>query len=112
MIEVLQAGAEKAVAVMNQGREQTVVCVEQTETASEALNLITDAVHKAYEVSTRIEQAAHEQHTVSSEISERLENIVGIAEETTFGAQQTSDSSAEVARLAEELQESIGRFKV
>lgn len=112
MIEVLQAGAEKAVAVMNQGREQTVVCVEQTETAGEALNLITDAVHKAYEVSTRIEQAAREQHTVSSEISERLENIVGIAEQTTIGAQQTSDSSAEVARLAEELQESIGRFKV
>lgn len=112
MIEVLQAGAEKAVAVMNQGREQTVVCVEQTETAGKALNLITDAVHKAYEVSTRIEQAAREQHTVSSEISERLENIVGIAEQTTIGAQQTSESSAEIARLAEELQESIGRFKV
>jgi methyl-accepting chemotaxis protein len=112
MIEVLQAGAEKAVSVMNQGKEQTVVCVRQTEKAGEALNLITDAVHKAYEVSTRIEQAAREQHSVSSEISERLENIVGIAEQTTVGAKQTSDSSAEVAKLAEELQESIGRFKV
>lgn len=112
MIEVLQAGAEKAVAVMEQGREQTVVCVEQTETAGQALNHITDAVHRAYEVSTRIEQAAREQNTVSSEISERLENIVGIAEQTTIGAQQTSDSSSEVARLAQELQESIRSFKV
>lgn len=112
MIEVLQAGAEKAVSVMNQGKEQTFVCVEQTETADEALNLITDAVHRAYEVSTRIEQAAHEQHTVSAEISERLESIVVIAEQTTIGAKQTSDSSSEVARLAEELQESIGKFKV
>lgn len=112
MIEVLQAGAEKAVAVMNQGREQTSICVEQTEHAGNALNLITDAVHKAYEVSTRIEQAAREQYTVSSQISERLENIVGIAEQTTIGAKQTSESSSEVARLAEELQESIGRFKV
>jgi len=112
MIEVLQAGAEKAVAVMNQGKEQTVVCVEQTEKAGEALNLITNAVHKAYEVSTSIEQAAREQFTVSSEISERLEKIVGIAEATTVGAQQTSDSSAEVAKLAEELQDSIRSFKV
>ncbi len=112
MIEVLQAGAEKAVDVMNQGKEQTFVCVEQTENAANALNLITDAVHKAYEVSTRIEHAAREQHTVSSQISERLENIVGIAEQTTIGAKQTSESSSEVARLAEELQESIGRFKV
>ncbi len=112
MIEVLQAGAEKAVAVMNQGKEQTIVCVEQTEKAGEALELITHAVHKAYEVSTRIEQAAREQHSVSSQISERLENIVDIAEQTTIGAKQTSDSSAEVARLAQELQESIRRFKV
>lgn len=112
MIEVLQAGAEKAVSVMNQGKEQTIACVEQTEVAGDALNLITEAVHNAYEVSTRIEQAAREQHTVSSEISERLENIVSIAEQTTVGAQQTSESSADVANLAGELQTSIGRFKV
>jgi methyl-accepting chemotaxis protein len=112
MIEVLQAGAEKAVSVMNQGKEQTNACVEQTEKAGAALNMITDAVHRAYEVSTRIEEAAREQHTVSSQISERLENIVGIAEHTTIGAKQTSVSSAEVAKLAEELQASISQFRV
>ncbi|MFT5542195.1 MAG: methyl-accepting chemotaxis protein [Glaciecola sp.] len=112
MIEVLQAGAEKAVAVMTQGKQQTEVCVAQTETATKALDLITDAVHKAHEVSTRIAQAAREQNQVSAEISEKLESIVGIAEETTLGAQQTTASSAEVAKLANELQESIGEFKV
>lgn len=112
MIEVLQAGAEKAVAVMTQGKQQTDVCVAQTEKATQALDLITEAVHKAHEVSTRIEQAAREQNQVSAEISEKLESIVGIAEETTLGAQQTTASSVEVARLAEELQESIGEFKV
>jgi methyl-accepting chemotaxis protein len=112
MIEVLQAGAERAVTVMNQGREQTNVCVAQTEKAGQALNMITDAVHRAYEVSTRIEHAAREQHTVSAQISERLENIVGIAEHTTIGAKQTAESSAEVAKLAEELQASISQFRV
>jgi methyl-accepting chemotaxis protein len=112
MIEVLQAGAEKAVLVMTQGKQQAEICVAQTEKAAQALDLITDAVHKAHEVSTRIEQAAREQNQVSAEISEKLETIVGIAEETTLGAQQTTISSAEVARLADELQESIGTFKV
>jgi methyl-accepting chemotaxis protein len=112
MIEVLQAGAEKAVTVMTQGKQQAEICVAQTEKAAQALDLITDAVHKAHEVSTRIEQAAREQNQVSAEISEKLETIVGIAEETTLGAQQTTISSAEVARLADELQESIGTFKV
>ena len=112
MIEMLQAGAEKAVSVMNQGKEQTAVCVEQTDNATKALDVISDAVRKAYDVSTQIEQSAREQNTVSQEISEKLETIVGIAEETTIGAQQTSESSSEVARLAEELQQSIRQFKV
>lgn len=46
MIEVLQAGAEKAVSVMNQGKEQTAACVAQTEKATQALDIISDAVHK------------------------------------------------------------------
>ena len=112
MIEVLQAGAEKAVAVMNQGKEQTNLCVAQTEKATAALQLITDAVHKAYDVSSQIEQSAKEQNVVSLEISEKLENIVGIAEQTTIGAHQTSESSMEVARLAEELQNSVRQFRV
>lgn len=112
MIEVLQAGAEKAVSVMNQGKEQTTVCVEQTEKATVALESITDAVHKAYDVSSQIEQSAREQNIVSQEISEKLENIVNIAEETTVGANQTSESSHEVAKLAEELQSSVQQFRV
>ena len=112
MIEVLQAGAEKAVTVMNQGKEQTTICVAQTEKATEALESITDAVHKAFDVSSQIEQSAREQNVVSLEISEKLENIVNIAEETTVGANQTSESSHEVAKLAEELQSSVQQFRV
>lgn len=112
MIEVLQAGAEKAVTVMNQGKEQTTICVEQTEKATIALESITDAVHKAFDVSSQIEQSAREQNVVSQEISEKLENIVNIAEETTIGANQTSESSHEVAKLAEELQSSVQQFRV
>ncbi len=112
MIEVLQAGAERAVDVMNQGKDQTAVCVEQTDSATRALDIISTAVRQAHDVSSQIEQSAREQNIVSQEISEKLETIVGIAEETTVGAQQTSESSLEVARLAEELQHSIRQFKV
>jgi methyl-accepting chemotaxis protein len=112
MIEVLQAGAEKAVAVMNQGKEQTTLCVAQNENATVVLESITDAVHQAFDVSSQIEQSAREQNIVSQEISEKLENIVNIAEETAVGANQTSESSHEVAKLAEELQSSVQQFRV
>ncbi|HCL11598.1 MAG TPA: methyl-accepting chemotaxis protein, partial [Alteromonas sp.] len=43
MIEVLQEGAEKAVSVMDQGKQQTARCVEQTELATQALDIISEA---------------------------------------------------------------------
>lgn len=112
MIEALQAGAEQAVSVMTKGKEQTQMCVDQTENAGAALNLITDAVHRAYEVSKQIKQASLEQHSASEQIGQRLESVVDIAEKTTEGARKTTSSSAEVSRLADELRNSISRFTV
>lgn len=112
MIEVLQHGAEEAVAVMHRGKSQAESCVEQSENAAKALQSITDAVHKASNVSEEIAQAAKEQNQVTNEISERLESVVAIAEQTATGAEQTADSSHEVARLAEELRLSVQEFKL
>lgn len=112
MIEALQAGAEKAVSVMDTGKSQAANCVEQTELANQALDTITHAVHEAYDRSSQIATAAEEQSVVAHEISENLESIVAIAEQTTAGAKQTADSSSEVARLSEELQQSVQEFKV
>ena len=112
MIEVLQSGAEKAVSVMDIGKAQAANCVEQSEVADKALETITHAVHEAYDRSSQIATAAEEQSVVAQEISENLESIVTIAEQTTSGSQQTAASSGEVAHLAEELQQSVQEFKV
>ncbi|MDA8622433.1 methyl-accepting chemotaxis protein, partial [Psychrosphaera sp.] len=84
----------------------------QTEQATLALNNITDSVHQANDMSEQIVSAAQEQNQVSNEISERLESIVAIAEQTASGATQTDISSQEVARLAEELRQSVEQFKL
>ena len=112
MIEILQEGAERAVTVMNQGKAQTDICVEQTMRATEAIDSITHAVHKAHAVSTQIEESARTNSEVSQDISQKLDSIVGIAQETSVGALQTSEASKSVADLAEQLQQSIQHFKV
>jgi methyl-accepting chemotaxis protein len=112
MIEVLQGGAEKAVSVMDTGKEQATNCVEQSVEAEKALDTITHAVHEAFDRSSQIATAAEEQSVVAHEISENLESIVAIAEQTTAGSKQTAESSSEVARLAEELQQSVQEFKL
>jgi methyl-accepting chemotaxis protein len=112
MIEALQTGAGKAVTVMDAGKSKASDCVNQSEEADQALEVITHAVHEAFDRSTQIATAAEEQSVVAHEISENLESIVTIAEQTTAGSQQTATSSSEVARLAEELQQSVQEFKL
>jgi len=112
MIVALQSGAEKAVSVMDTGKNQAANCVEQSGEADKALETITHAVHEAYDRSTQIATAAGEQSAVAHEISTNLESIVAIAEQTTSGSQQTAASSNEVAKLAEELQQSVQEFKL
>ncbi|WP_426359801.1 methyl-accepting chemotaxis protein [Pseudocolwellia sp. HL-MZ19] len=112
MITALQTGAEKAVSVMDTGKEQAANCVEQSQEAEKALDTITHAVHEAYDRSSQIATAAEEQSMVAHEISSNLESIVAIAEQTTEGSKQTSESTDEVAKLAEELQQSVQEFKL
>lgn len=112
MIEALQTGASKAVTVMDTGKAKASDSVNQSGEAEKALETITHAVHEAIDRSSQIATAAEEQSVVAHEISENLESIVAIAEQTTAGSQQTAASSSEVARLAEELQQSVQEFKL
>jgi len=112
MIEALQLGAGKAVTVMDAGKSKASDCVTQSEEADKALETITHAVHEAFDRSSQIATAAEEQSVVAHEISENLESIVAIAEQTTAGSQQTAASSSEVAKLSEELQQSVQEFKL
>ncbi|QIR13744.1 HAMP domain-containing methyl-accepting chemotaxis protein [Shewanella aestuarii] len=112
MIEVLQQGAQEAVAVMELGSAQASSCVDKNEQANLALETIIKSVHNAFDSGTHIAHAAQEQNLVSQQVSEKLEHIALISEETATGADQTAQSSHQVAMLAEELQASVGEFKV
>jgi methyl-accepting chemotaxis protein len=110
MIIALQSGAEKAVSAMNSGKKQTVNCVEQSKEADKALEAISHSVHKAHDRSLQITIIAEDQNSVAREISINLASIVTIAEQTNEGSQQTAIASNEVAKLSEELQQSVLKF--
>ncbi|MBD1390638.1 HAMP domain-containing protein [Neiella sp. HB171785] len=112
MIEKLQEGAERAVKSMEQGKQKATQCVQQTEESTNALQVITDSVHHAHDISSQINTAAQEQTSVTAQISERLEQIVTIAEENASGAQQTSQASHQVSDLSTQLKRSIEQFTV
>ncbi|MGB0834566.1 MAG: methyl-accepting chemotaxis protein [Psychrobium sp.] len=112
MVELIQTGAQDAVKVMEVSQEHAQACVSDSEKTSHALHEMSDALVRVEEKSGQISQAAQEQNVVSNEISQLLESIVEIANNTSSGAAQTEQATAEVANLAVELQTAAGNFKV
>ena len=60
----------------------------------------------------QIASAAEQQSTVADEINQKVLSISDVAVQTSAGAEQTASTSRELARLAEQLQALVGRFKL
>ncbi|VAW74300.1 Methyl-accepting chemotaxis sensor/transducer protein [hydrothermal vent metagenome] len=112
MIESLQTGAAQAVSVMEQGRNQARVSVDNAARAGESLRAITGSVTTISDMNTQIASAAEEQSAVAEEIDRNITNIRQLGDQTASGATQTASSSQEMAQLAVQLQTLVGQFKV
>jgi methyl-accepting chemotaxis protein len=112
MISNLQNGTRDAVQAMKQGQDQARSSVEQAGLAGQSLETIGESVNSIHDLSVQIANAVEEQSSVAEEINRSIVNINDVAEQTATGAQQTSTASDDMARLAEQLKELVGRFKV
>jgi methyl-accepting chemotaxis protein len=112
IIERLQQSAAHAVAAMEQGQEKAEASVSKAESVGASLDNITRAVSAISEMNIQIASAAEEQTAVSEEINRNIVNINGIATETAINTGQTTETSESLARLAHELHNLVGRFKL
>ena len=112
IIDRLQSGARTAVDKMERGRNQANLTVEQAEQAGQALDAITNAIMSINDMNTQIASAAEEQSAVAEEINRNVVTIAEVADETAASAQQTTDTSGELAALAMELHELISEFSI
>jgi methyl-accepting chemotaxis protein len=112
IIEQLQAGTRGTVEAMEQGVSHAEQCVEQAQGASMALEAITQAISVISDMNMQIASASEQQSTVAEDINQSVINVKRIAEENSVASNQTSSSSAEIARLAEQLNGLVTQFKV
>lgn len=112
MIEKLQSGSREAVEVMDGSRKQVTQSVEQANAAGTALQSITEAVSHISDMNTQIATASEEQASVAEEINKNITSVNDLGHRTANGANETTASSEELARLAAGLQSLISQFKV
>lgn len=111
-IEQLQQGTRHAIDVMVVGRTQADSSVQSVSEAVLALDKITAAVVRIRDMNSSIASAAEQQSAVAEEINRNITNINDVTLQVSDGTDQTRNSSGNLARLADLLQNQVLHFKV
>ncbi|SDK35078.1 methyl-accepting chemotaxis protein [Pseudomonas indica] len=112
MIQQLQNGTRDVVSVMENSQARTDDSVQQAAEAAQALASITEAVSVINDMNTQIASAAEEQSAVAEDINRNVTTIGQVAQEVAGGADESSQASAELTKLAEQQRRLINQFKV
>ncbi|ADC62506.1 methyl-accepting chemotaxis protein [Allochromatium vinosum] len=112
MIERLQQASRRAVAVMEDSRKHADDSRNRALEAEQSLDAIMSAVTTLNDVNTQVASSAEEQSAVAEEMNHNVTRISDAAEGNAQAALQTTEASDQLARLAAELQELVGHFKV
>lgn len=112
LIDALKSGTDTAVDAMENSQQQVQQMVSMSEQVNDALTSITQEVSTITEMNIQIATAAQEQSAVSEDVNIRVNAIQGVSDQTAAASEQTSAASAELAKLGEELQGLIVRFKL
>lgn len=112
MIGSIQSGTEQAVDSMRNSTERAESTLNIARGAGMSLDTINSAIVEINERNLVIASAAEEQAQVAREVDRNLVNIRDLSVQSATGANQTSAASAELSRLAVDLNSMVGRFRL
>ena len=112
MVSGIQQGSSQAVASMQNSSARAQTTLDVARSAGVALEEITRSVGEISDRNLVIASAAEEQAQVSREVDRNLVNIRDLSLQSSAGANQTNSASHELSRLAVELNQMVGRFKI
>jgi methyl-accepting chemotaxis protein len=112
MIEAVQKETAEAVAQMQAGTKQVETGVATTAKAGTSLEEIITAAQQAGDMISQIAAAATQQSSTAEEISANVERIAQITQESAAGAQQSAHACRELSKLAIDLRQLVGRFRL
>ncbi|UQW71462.1 methyl-accepting chemotaxis protein [Pseudomonas avellanae] len=112
MIANLQSGSERAATSMQETLGKAQAGASNVMRAGELLEEIAEGIASISDRNIQVASAAEEQSLVAEEIHRNVNDINALVIQVSAGAEQTAVTSRELARLAEQQQGLVGRFKV
>ena len=112
VIKSIQKETGSAVVLMEAGVGKVSNGTERAAKSGEALKTILAQIAETTAEIHQITTAAEQQTATTNQISSNMMEITEIINETANGAKLSADASSELHRLANEMQRSLGRFKL
>ncbi|HGH6027087.1 TPA: methyl-accepting chemotaxis protein [Vibrio mimicus] len=110
-VQRLQQSSRDSTQMIEQGVDSASKAVEKARLAGTALSQISANVDRISNMNTQIATASEEQSAVTEEINKNISAISEISNQTAVGAQQSSEATLELARLADNMQQEVARYK-
>ena len=108
----IQSETNEVAAAMETGTKQVATGTKLVEETRQSLNQIAAASSQIDRLVKAIAQAAVEQSEASQSVTQTMGDVAAIADKTSTSAMSVSASFQELLTVAQELQESVGQFKV
>ena len=112
LVRTIQTDTHDAVAAMEKSTQGVVEGAKLSDAAGTALSEIRSVSNRLAELIQGISLSTEQQATSANGVAQNIQHILTITEKTQNGTQQTSISIKDLSMLAEELKNSVSRFRV
>jgi twitching motility protein PilJ len=112
LVRTIQTDTHDAVAAMEKSTQGVVEGARLSDAAGAALADISRVSNRLAELIQGMATATGQQATSANGVAHNMQHILAITEQTQGGTQQTAQSIGQLAALAQELKNSVSRFRV
>jgi twitching motility protein PilJ len=112
IVRTIQTDTQDAVGAMERSTQGVVDGARLSDAAGAALNDIDRVTRELSELIERISRQALEEASSANVVAENIQHIFAVTEQTGDGTRSTAQMVRELSRTAEELRQSVARFKV
>ena len=112
LVRAIQTDTQDAVAAMERSTQGVVDGAKLSDNAGARLAEIDQVSRRLSELIQQISDAASREANLANAVADSIQNIFAVTEQTSEGTRSTAGQVHALSRMAEELRQSVARFKI
>ena len=112
LVKAIQTDTQDAIGAMERSTQGVVEGAKLSDNAGTALSEIDRVSRQVAELIEQISASASKEAGLANEVADNIQHIFAVTEQTGEGTRLTANQVRELSRMAEELRQSVSRFKI